>query len=463
MKSTAAGARRPLTSIIVLTYNNLLYNKRCINSVRRYTKKGSYELIVIDNDSRDGTLEWLRRQPDIKLIANNLNVGYPKGCNQGIRAASGDVIVLLNNDAVVTRHWLDNLLTALYSADAVGAVGPETSYRSYGQQIAVPYRNLREMQSFAAGYNRSDPEKWEAVIKLVGYCVAYKRELFDRVGLLDDRFSPGNFDDDDLSLRAARAGYRLLLCHDTFIHHYGSKSFLADAEGFNRCLRTNHAKFVEKWGFLPAGAFDKKAEIACWIRGEGDAPLKVLEVGCGCGAMLLHLKNRLKNAELYGVEPNRAAAEVAGAFAAVQSCAWDDERLFYPDGYFDCIVFSDVLTKLRDPWALLSKFRGFLREGGQVLAAIPNVLHYSVLLGLLGGRWAYADSGILDRANLRFFTPADAETMFREAGFKELTFGGTTLPGAPQDPGRIDRLGELADVQVRPLLSIHRLILSGTA
>ena len=103
------------TSIIILTRNKFEYTKLCIESVRKYTQKDAYELIVVDNYSTDETREWLKEQVDVKVIYNSENVGFPKGCNQGIAIAEGENILLLNNDVIVTENWLDNLIMALYS------------------------------------------------------------------------------------------------------------------------------------------------------------------------------------------------------------------------------------------------------------------------------------------------------------------------------------------------------------
>ena len=75
------------TSIIILTYDNLNYNIICLDSIREYTDAKSYEIIVVDNNSTDGTREWLKKQTDIKLILNDENLGFPKGCNLAIEAA----------------------------------------------------------------------------------------------------------------------------------------------------------------------------------------------------------------------------------------------------------------------------------------------------------------------------------------------------------------------------------------
>ena len=99
-----------LTSIIIVTYNNLKYTKLCINSIRKYTLVASYEIIVVDNNSIDGTRNWITQEKSIVAIFNNYNKGFLKACNQGIQIARGTSILLLNNDVIVTPNYLTNML-----------------------------------------------------------------------------------------------------------------------------------------------------------------------------------------------------------------------------------------------------------------------------------------------------------------------------------------------------------------
>ncbi|HHV75686.1 MAG TPA: glycosyltransferase family 2 protein, partial [Thermoanaerobacterium sp.] len=115
--------KNKLSSIIIVTHNQLEYTRKCIESIRKHTKL-PYELIVIDNASNDETVEYLESQHDIKLIKNNENRGFPASCNQGISIAKGEYIVLLNNDTIVTENWLNNLLYCLNNAENAGIVGP---------------------------------------------------------------------------------------------------------------------------------------------------------------------------------------------------------------------------------------------------------------------------------------------------------------------------------------------------
>jgi len=150
------------TSIIILSYNNIWYTRGCIESIRLNTEPESYELIVVDNNSTDGTCDWLLQQSDIKCILNSENAGFPKGCNQGITEANPqNDILLLNNDTVVTTNWLTNLHSCLYSGQEIGAVGAVTNSCSNFQVMVYPYIGLAELAAFAQKNNISDSSRWE--------------------------------------------------------------------------------------------------------------------------------------------------------------------------------------------------------------------------------------------------------------------------------------------------------------
>ena len=235
------------TSIVILTYNQLEYTKLCIESIRKFTPKDKYELIVVDNNSTDETVKWLKEQSDIKLILNTENYGVPKGYNQGINVCVGDNILLLNNDVIVTPNWLYNLDYALWSNYKIGAVSCVSNYVSNGQKVNVNYNDITSMLDFANRFNIKDSNKYEKRSKLIGFCFLVKREVVDKVGLLDEQFFPGNFEDDDYSIRILRANYNLILCKDTFIHHFGSISFKQNNMDYKKILKENKIKFNKKW------------------------------------------------------------------------------------------------------------------------------------------------------------------------------------------------------------------------
>lgn len=433
------------TSIVILTYNKLEYTRLCIDSIRQYTRSGTYEIIVVDNASTDGTVEWLKQQKDIRAVLNQENQGFPRGCNQGIEIAEGDSVLLLNNDTVVTANWLDNMHTALFSDESVGAVGSITNNCSYYQSIPVQYGSIEEMHAFAAINNQSDPSKWEQRIKLVGYSMLIKREVVERIGGLDERFTPGNYEDDDYSYRIREAGYKLLLCRDTFIHHFGSVSFREQPASYRELMNKNRKKFDEKWGFDPNYSSHVRHEVIGMINSPAHAELNVLEVGCACGGTLLEIKNQYPNANLYGIELNPHSAKMASLIADVRAENIEQEVLAYPQHHFDYIIFADVLEHLYDPWFVVRNMTKYLKHGGKLLISIPNVMHYSLLRDTINGNWTYTDAGLLDRTHVRFFTLNEVGRMMRQAGYKNLNVSSNTVLMSEEDKEFVNKLVSLSN------------------
>ncbi|WP_138496623.1 glycosyltransferase family 2 protein [Paenibacillus pinistramenti] len=241
------------TSIIIPTYNGLHLLARCLDSIRKFTEV-PYEIIVVDNGSTDGTAEYCERQK-VRLIALPQNEGFPKAANKGLAIASGEQMLLLNNDCVVTPRWLSQMLTALHSSEHTGIVGPVTNYASGRQQIETGLGGIAELLEYAEGHNHSDPAKWAEVRRLVGLCFLFKRSLYEQIGPLDEGFSPGHYEDDDYCYRAVQRGFRLLICGDTFIYHQGSVSFRQEhPQGWKELIERNRRRFIEKWGCEPASA-----------------------------------------------------------------------------------------------------------------------------------------------------------------------------------------------------------------
>jgi len=246
------------TSIVILNYNTIDYIQACVESIRAFTEEGRYEIIIVDNGSKDGSVEWLQEQDDLKCIFNEENVGFPKGCNQGMEISRGTEIMLLNSDIIVTPRWHEQMIKALYSSDDIGAVSCVTNSCSNHQEIPVPYKtvDIDELLAFAESHNHSNPALWTMHFTLVGFCFMFRHRIYEALGGLDERFTPGNYEDDDYSFRIMQAGYKLILCRDTFIHHYGSGSFVkkrtpeeerAHIIKYNALLDKNFAYFQSKW------------------------------------------------------------------------------------------------------------------------------------------------------------------------------------------------------------------------
>jgi GT2 family glycosyltransferase/tetratricopeptide (TPR) repeat protein len=279
--SEAKPTGQELASIIILCCNQLDCTKLCLESVLKHTRP-PYELVIVDNASTDDTPAFLtelrgRSGPvHVEVIRNETNVGYPAGCNQALVRARGSYLVMLNNDTVVTPGWLETLVQrSLTDWPAVGLVGPVTNYAPEPQGIRAGYQELDGLEEFAARRQKEFQGRSLPVRRLTGFCLLLRREVLDRIGVFDERFGNGFFDDDDLGLRAQEAGFRMLVALDVYVHHFGSKTFQGLGIDTRDQLVKNFEVFRAKWGIdatagyhLPPAPPAKEAKPA----GDGSVP-----------------------------------------------------------------------------------------------------------------------------------------------------------------------------------------------
>ncbi|WLI08996.1 glycosyltransferase [Pseudomonas sp. FP597] len=259
-------------SIVLVTYNNLNLTIQCVNSILRNTTWPHYQLIVVDNGSDDGTAEYLERLrqavPTTRVILNSDNRGFAAANNQGLREADGDVLLLLNNDTVVPGGWLDPLVRHLRDP-SIGLVGPVTNAVGNEAKVEVSYTDIQQMQAFADHYTAARRGHSFDIPMLAMFCVAFRRNILDEVGYLDETFGIGMFEDDDYSRRVQTAGYRTVCAEDAFIHHYGQASFrklIASGE-YQALWDKNQAYFESKWGAWQAHVH--RNEAGAVKKGEG--------------------------------------------------------------------------------------------------------------------------------------------------------------------------------------------------
>ncbi|EXX85373.1 glycosyl transferase family 2, partial [Paenibacillus darwinianus] len=236
------------TSIVIPTCNHVEYLKNCIDSIIDNTDL-PYEIIVVDNGSTDATaayLKSLRGRVRYRLLETNL--GFAAAVNHGLMMAKGRTIVLLNNDVLVTEHWLENMMRCLYSDERIGMVGPVTNYISGEQLMKTNYSSTREMYAFARRHNLPDPAKWRETNRLTGFCLLFRRELWERTGYWDEGFQNGNFEDDDYCVRVRMQGYSLMIAGDAFIHHFGSVTIKAFGKSYRQINERNGQYYMDKWG-----------------------------------------------------------------------------------------------------------------------------------------------------------------------------------------------------------------------
>ncbi|AWV36120.1 glycosyltransferase [Paenibacillus sp. FSL H7-0716] len=285
---------KPLVSIIVLAYNKLDYTKLCIESILKYTLDISYELILVNNGSTDGTREYFDSLPSVKPLHLMKNVGVTNGFNEGMRVAEGKYTACVCNDFIFTPRWLENLLICIESDERIGYVSPGASMISNLQQINGEYNNLEEMLQFAERYNHSDPRKWEERVRLLPCVLMVRTELLKQIDYYDPRFYYGEFADDDISFRIRRAGYKLIYCKDTFTYHFGSVT-VRDDQVNNNSLNVSRDIFIDKYNLdswtdavMNIGLLKEfSVKLSC-------TNASILGVNTRCGSNPLQLKNMLR-------------------------------------------------------------------------------------------------------------------------------------------------------------------------
>jgi O-antigen biosynthesis protein len=215
----------------------------CIESVLRHAR-GDWRLVLIDDASRDPVLiRWLEelagRRSRVRLLRNAENSGFVASANRGFLHAGARDVVLLNSDTVVTRGFLGRLAACAYCTADTGLVSPFTNN---GEICSIPrFCEPNEIppalgvDGVAALVRRSSRRLRPELITAVGFCMYVRADVIARIGLFDEEsFGRGYGEENDYSLRARAAGFRIRLCDDLFVAHAGNASFGATAGNAQR-------------------------------------------------------------------------------------------------------------------------------------------------------------------------------------------------------------------------------------
>lgn len=371
----------PKSAIVILSYNLLEMTKECIKSIRKTTPESAREIIVVDNASNDGSVEWLKMQSDIKLICNSVNMGFPKGCNQGILCSEQESdIFLLNNDTILTDNALFWLRMGLYEDNKNGSAGCVSNYVSNFQAVIENGKMQEEYLDFAKGLNIPMENPYLNKVHLVGFALLLKRSVLDVIGLLDERFSPGNYEDNDICLRISLIGYRNVLCKNSFIIHWGSKSFNKNPERYRKIMENNRNKFFEKWkqiGINQNNYLDMSMDTATLLNAYQITNEKIMVIGTKDGSCLGYLKNKFPFAQIYGVEQQEFLAKIADTIVDTVWTNLDEWKSDELEEMFDIIIINNELERTQNPEKVLIEITKMLKSEGKMIISFANKNHFT--------------------------------------------------------------------------------------
>lgn len=254
--------------LVIPVYNNARLTDACLRSISEYADVNpAAEVLVVDDGSGQETKDCLKAHP-VTVLTNERNCGYLTTTNRGIRYAldviNADLVVLMNNDLEVKDDWLGRLVSVMDRYDVSG-------YSNAGKKWFLRKKFHRETSY------------------VEGSCMMVKREVFDKVGILDPAFKTGYYSDDDICLRALMEGFSIGLVDNDklyFVHHLGGKTFGRNKFHF---MRNDYTAFIDKWG-KANGNVVVENYLKKWVFNPHNRLFRIIE---GFGALLYSLYLRI--------------------------------------------------------------------------------------------------------------------------------------------------------------------------
>ena len=230
--------------IIIPVWNNLDLTRDCVESVFRNTCLAC-RLIIVDNGSDMPTADYLRglaneKKEKVLLVRNNVNQGFIKATNEGIKCSNAPYVCLLNNDTEVTEGWLEEMIKVAEKEKHVGIVNANSN------TLGCKLRPGQSLESLT-GELKAHSGEYTTLAWATGFCMLIKREVIDKIGLFDEIYGMGNFEDADFSKRAQKIGYSSVCAVASYVYHCERRSFVR-FKRFDRDFNRNKEIFYSKWG-----------------------------------------------------------------------------------------------------------------------------------------------------------------------------------------------------------------------
>jgi len=369
-----------MISIIIPIFNQHDMTYECIQAIREHTQ--DCEIILIDNGSDPPYKPTFTGFIETTLIRNDENKGFPVAANQGIQAAKGEIIILLNNDVIVTPGWAERLTGWLEftgeidecptcrilhldeacpdchpneASELFSIIAPLTNYCAGMQQVTIPtYTNREDLDKEAEALAKENEGQAEEVNWVIGIGMTFKKSLYDELGPFDESLWPCSGEEIDFCLRARAAGHKVGIAGDVYVHHEGSMTFkamvAAGAIDYQEVVARNEKHLAEKWG----------GDI--WQNQAINGPKQVgvgpgLRLNLGCGQY--KLKGFVNIDQFANVDPDLVA---------------DATGLPYDPDTVDEIYCGHMLEHLTwdEGQNALKHWLSILKPGGVIRIVVPN-------------------------------------------------------------------------------------------
>ena len=234
-----------ICDIIIPVWNQLAFTKDCIDSILKNAGDIGYRMVIIDNASSEDTRLYLEGVRDFEatrvlLIRNEKNLGFVKAVNQGMGASDSPYVCVLNNDTLVMNGWLAEMIKVAEGAPNIGVVNPSSNTLGQRPVKGEPIELYAEKTKGLSG-------RFVELGAAVGFCMLIKREVMQKIGLFDEIYGMGNFEDTDFSRKAIREGYKCVRACGAYVYHRENTSF-NKIRTFDEDFRRNRAIFEFRWG-----------------------------------------------------------------------------------------------------------------------------------------------------------------------------------------------------------------------
>ena len=233
--------------IVIATWNAVEMTRAALTSIRAGANF-PYRLILVDNSGDEDARAWFREIAasgefgETLLIQNDENIGWLRATNIGLRHADSEYVCLLNNDVICGTDWLRRCIELMQREPDIAVVNPRGNERSENLKV-------KDVNTYARNLASEQDKCFTELDHCSGYCMVVKGRLFSEIGLLDEIFDGGYYEDNDFSHRAQAAGYRCAQCDDAFVLHLVSQSFKkVPAEERRRMISRNREICGQRWG-----------------------------------------------------------------------------------------------------------------------------------------------------------------------------------------------------------------------